>query len=343
MLYKIFIRSFLFLFNPEFSHNFVLGVLKIIFKIPGIANLFSFLYCIENERLTRELFGLTFKNPVGLAAGFDKNAKVFNEFSSLGFGFIEVGTVTPLAQSGNPKPRIFRLNKDNALINRMGFNNEGVDVVVDRIKKKYTNIIIGGNIGKNKATPNKLAASDYIKCFNVIAPHVDYLVLNISSPNTPNLVELQNKSYLNDLLSEIQSLNQKTYKKPILVKISPDLSFHQIDEVIELVMKFNISGLIATNTSSNRIQLDTSLKKIQRIGSGGLSGKPIYTRSKEVVSYIKKKTNDSIPVIAVGGIFTADDAVEMLNAGASLVQIYTGFIYNGPSLVKKINQKLLQS
>jgi dihydroorotate dehydrogenase len=343
MLYRIFIRSFLFLFKPEGSHNFVLRFLKTIFKLPGVSRLLSFLYCVEDERLKRHLFGLTFKNPIGLAAGFDKNAKVFNEFSSLGFGFIEVGTVTPVPQTGNPKPRIFRLNKDNALINRLGFNNEGVDVVVDRIKKKYTNIIIGGNIGKNKVTPNELAASDYIKCFKKIAPHVDYLVLNISSPNTPNLVELQNKSYLNDLLSQIQSLNQITYKKPILVKISPDLSFAQIDEVIELVMKFQISGLIATNTSSNRIPLKTSSEKIQKIGPGGLSGKPIFTRSKEIVSYIKKTTNGVIPVIAVGGISTPDDALQMLNAGASLVQIYTGFIYNGPSLIKKINQKILQS
>ena len=342
MFYRIFIRSFLFLFKAEFSHNFVLRLLKIIFKLPGVSSFFSFLYCIEDQKLQRKLFGLTFKNPVGLAAGFDKNAKVFNEFASLGFGFIEVGTVTPVAQPGNPQPRIFRLNKDNALINRLGFNNEGVDVVVDRIKKKYTNIIIGGNIGKNKVTPNKLAVSDYIKCFEKIAPYVDYLVLNVSSPNTPDLVELQHKSYLNDLLSQIQSLNQKKYKKPILVKISPDLSFSQIDEVIELVIKFDISGLIATNTSSNRIKLKTSSENIQQIGAGGLSGKPIYTRSKEVVSYISKKTNGSIPVIAVGGIFTADDAVQMLNAGASLVQIYTGFIYNGPSLIKKINQKILQ-
>ncbi|MAQ69654.1 MAG: dihydroorotate dehydrogenase (quinone) [Flavobacteriales bacterium] len=342
-MYKILVRSFLFLFKAEFSHNFVLRFLKIIFKLPGMSSFFSFFYCIEDPRLQRKLFGLTFKNPVGLAAGFDKNAQVFNEFSSLGFGFIEVGTVTPVSQPGNPKPRIFRLNKDNALINRLGFNNEGVDVVVERIKKKYTNIIIGGNIGKNKVTPNKLAVSDYVKCFEKIAPYVDYLVLNVSSPNTPDLVELQNKSYLNDLLSQIQSLNQTTYKKPILVKISPDLSFSQIDEVIELVIKFNISGLIATNTSSNRITLKTPLEKIQKIGAGGLSGQPIYTRSKEVVSYISKKTNGSIPVIAVGGIFTADDAVQMLNAGASLVQIYTGFIYNGPSLIKKINQKILQS
>ena len=213
MLYKILVRSFLFLFKAEFSHNFVLRFLKIIFKLPGMSSFFSFFYCIEDPRLQRKLFGLTFKNPVGLAAGFDKNAQVFNEFSSLGFGFIEVGTVTPVSQPGNPKPRIFRLNKDNALINRLGFNNEGVDVVVERIKKKYTNIIIGGNIGKNKVTPNKLAVSDYVKCFEKIAPYVDYLVLNVSSPNTPDLVELQNKSYLNDLLSQIQSLNQTTYKK----------------------------------------------------------------------------------------------------------------------------------
>ena len=296
---------------------------------------------MENKKLHRNIFGLHFKNPIGLAAGFDKNAQFFNEFASFGFGFIEIGTVTPLAQKGNPKPRLFRLKNDHALINRMGFNNEGVDQVVERLKKRYTNIIIGGNIGKNKVTDNTLASSDYIKCIEKIAPYVDYLVLNISSPNTPNLVELQNKKDLKILLSKVQSLNQKKYHKPILIKISPDLKFSQIDQIIDLVYEFNISGIIATNTSSNRDNLITEKTIIAQKGAGGLSGKPIYLKSKKIITYISKKSSGKIPIVAVGGIMTASDAVEMLNCGASLVQIYTGFVYNGPSIIKEINNELL--
>jgi len=296
---------------------------------------------VKDERLERQLFGLKFKNPVGLAAGFDKNAKMFNELSAFGFGFIEIGTVTPVPQLGNKKPRLFRLKKDQALINRMGFNNDGVDVIVQRIKKRYGDIVLGGNIGKNKITSNKLAFSDYQKCLDKIAPYVDYLVLNISSPNTPNLIKLQNKPELTELLSAVQTLNRKKYNKPILVKISPDLSFEQIDEILELVHEFHIAGVIATNTSSKRDNLKTSKHTINKQGEGGLSGKPIYLKSKQIVSYIHKKSDGKIPIIATGGIMDSSDAVEMLNAGASLVQLYTGFIYNGPSIARNINKKIL--
>ena len=343
MIYKLFIRRILFFFNPEFSHDLVLNLLKFIFHIPGIYHLFCFLFCLEDKSLERKVFGLNFKNPVGLAAGFDKNAKVYNEFSAFGFGFIEIGTVTPVAQLGNDKPRLFRLSSNNALINRMGFNNDGIETVVERLKKKYTDIIIGGNIGKNKITPNEFANQDYIKCFKKIAIHVDYIVLNISSPNTPGLRELQNKDYLEKLLSEIQILNQKNYKKPILIKISPDLSLTQIDKILDLVDRFNISGLIATNTSSARDMLKSDSILVEKIGSGGVSGAPLKNKSQKIISYIHSKKGDSLPIIAVGGIMSGRDAVDLLNAGASLVQIYTGFIYNGPSIVKDINRELLRS
>jgi len=342
MFYKLFTRRFLFFLNPEFSHNLVLYLVKLVFLFPGFKFFCRNFYCVNNKKLSQEVFGLHFKNPIGLAAGFDKNAEVFNEFNSFGFGFVEIGTVTPIAQSGNDKPRLFRVTKDKALINRMGFNNDGVEKIVKRLKNKSTNIIVGGNIGKNKITPNDIASEDYIKCFKKIASHVDYLVLNISSPNTPGLVQLQNKSYLYHLLSVIQELNFKTYKKPILIKISPDLSFIQIDEILDLINEFKISGIIATNTSSFRHSLNTSKKIINKIGHGGLSGRPIYKKSREIVAYISKKTNRSLPIIAVGGIMSPDDAVDMIRAGASLIQIYTGFIYAGPSIVRKINKKILK-
>ena len=340
MLYKIF-RQILFVLNPETSHNIAIWCIKKFFLIPGVSRVLSFYYCINDKRLERELFGIKFKNPVGLAAGFDKNANFFNEFSSFGFGFIEVGTITPLGQLGNDKPRLFRLKQDQALINRMGFNNEGVGVIAQRLKKRHTNIVLGGNIGKNKLTPNEIASSDYKKCFEEIAPYVDYLVLNISSPNTPGLVELQNKDDLTTLLNDVQSLNKKKYNKPILIKISPDLNFSQIDQIINLVYKFDISGIIATNTSSGRNNLKTNNKTILNIGPGGLSGQPIFLRSQKVVEYIHKKTSGKIPIIAVGGISTPSDAIKMFNSGASLVQIYTAFIYQGPSFIRRINKKLL--
>jgi len=341
MFYNFFIRKILFLLNPEFAHNVTIVLVKFAFLIPGFKLLINRLYSIDSPRLKKDVFGLLFKNPVGLAAGFDKNAKVFNEFASFGFGFIEIGTVTPKPQLGQVKPRLFRLIKDNAIINRMGFNNDGVDVIVKRLRKRNTNIIIGGNIGKNKITPNNSAVDDYIKCFDLIAPHVDYLVLNVSSPNTPNLRDLQKKDDLKILLTQIQNLNKLKYNKPVLIKISPDLTFAQIDEIILLVKEYDISGLITTNTTSSRHSLITNQDVVSDLGSGGLSGKPLYTRSKEIVSYIHQKSNGNIPIIAVGGVMSADDAIGLLNAGASLIQVYTGFVYKGPTLIKEINQRLL--
>jgi len=318
-------------------------LLKKFFSIPGFSRIIKSLYSLEDPRLQRNVFGISFNNPVGLAAGFDKNAQFFNELASFGFGFIEIGTVTPLTQEGNLKPRLFRLQKDNALINRMGFNNDGIDEIVKRVKKRYANIVLGGNIGKNKITSNELASLDYKKCLDKIAPYVDYLVLNISSPNTPKLVELQNKKDLSILLKDVQALNKKKYNKPILIKISPDLNFSQIDHIIDLVYQFDISGIIATNTSSNRDNLTTRKDIVLKKGVGGLSGQPVYMKSKKIVKYIYDKSSGKIPIIAVGGIMTADDAIDMLNCGASLVQVYTGFIYNGPSIVQDINAQLLRA
>ncbi len=342
MIYRLIIRKVLFALKPEHSHDFVFNFLKILFYIPGVYSLISLIYRVENKNLNTNVFGLSFKNPVGLAAGFDKNAKVFNEFSAFGFGFIEIGTVTPIPQSGNEKPRVFRLKEDNALVNRMGFNNDGVECVVERLKKKYTDIIIGGNIGKNKITPNELANSDYISCLKKISPYVDYLVLNISSPNTPGLTELQNKKYLSKLLSDVQSSNKKNHDKPILIKISCDLNNQQIDDIINLVEKYKISGIIATNTSSKRENLKSDSEIVGNLGIGGLSGQPIKQKSMRIISYIKSKKKN-LPIIAVGGIMDSNDAIDFLRAGASLVQIYTGFIYTGPSLVKSINKKILSS
>ena len=250
MIYKLIVRPVLFLLPPEFSHNIALLLVKLFHKIPFVSSFFQYLYCIKDVSLQRSFFGLTFKNPVGLAAGFDKNAEVFNEFADFGFGFIEIGTVTPIAQTGNIKPRLFRIKNDSAIINRMGFNNDGIEMVVKRLRHKYKDVIIGGNIGKNKNTLNINAVNDYLQCFQKIAPHVDYLVLNISSPNTPGLVQLQEESYLSNLLHQVQTLNLSSFNKPILIKISPDLSFEQIDKVLELIDKFQVSGIIATNTTT---------------------------------------------------------------------------------------------
>lgn len=331
-LYKV-IGSILRLLDPETAHGIAIYALKSgIMPIPQT---------FEDPVLENQLWGMEFSNPIGLAAGFDKNAEISDAMGQYGFGFVEIGSVTPRPQIGNTRPRLFRLTMDNAIINRMGFNNDGVDVIVKRLRKRNTNIIIGGNIGKNKITPNNSAVDDYIKCFDLIAPHVDYLVLNVSSPNTPNLRDLQKKDDLKILLTQIQNLNKLKYNKPVLIKISPDLTFTQIDEIILLVKEYNISGLITTNTTSSRDSLITNQDVVSDLGSGGLSGKPLYTRSKEIVSYIHQKSNGNIPIIAVGGVMNADDAIGLLNAGASLIQVYTGFVYKGPTLIKEINQRLL--
>jgi dihydroorotate dehydrogenase len=317
---------------------------KFISKIPFVTSIIKAIYVVEDKRLEREVFGLKFKNPVGLAAGFDKDAKLFNELSDFGFGFIEIGTLTPKPQDGNPKKRLFRLKSDSAIINRMGFNNGGVEAAILRLKKNK-GVLIGGNIGKNKVTPNEHATKDYEICFEALFDYVDYFVVNVSSPNTPNLRELQEKEPLTKLLQTLQDLNDQkavtlslSNGKPILLKIAPDLTNEQLLDIIDIVNETKIAGVIATNTTISRDGL-TSENKAE---TGGLSGKPLTKRSTEVIRFLSEKSNNSFPIIGVGGIHTADDAVEKLNAGASLIQLYTGFIYEGPQLIKDINKKLLQ-
>ncbi|MAJ98381.1 MAG: quinone-dependent dihydroorotate dehydrogenase [Flavobacteriales bacterium TMED288] len=342
-MYKKIILPFLFLFEAEKIHNFVLSFIRFSNSFFLISWIVKKIYTIEDKRLHRNLFGINFKNPVGLAAGFDKDASCFNQLSDFGFGFIEIGTVTPLSQEGNIKPRLFRLKKDNALINRMGFNNEGVDTIINRLKKKKTKIVIGGNIGKNKSTNNESTYEDYLILFNKLFDYVDYFVVNVSSPNTPGLRDLQDKRPLKKLLSLLkEESNKKTIKKPILVKISPDLNFSQLDDIIEIVNDVKIDGIIATNTTISRDNLKTSNKKLNQIGNGGLSGYPIKDLSNKIIKYIKDKTNGNIKIIGVGGINNESDALEKLKSGADLVQIYTGFIYQGPSIVNRICKKILQ-
>ncbi len=333
-MYKSFIRPILFKFDPEEVHYLTFSLLK---NFSFLTKLF-FPKPLEDKRLEREVFGLKFKNPVGLAAGFDKDAKMFNELSDLGFGFIEIGTLTPKPQDGNPKKRLFRLKEDSAIINRMGFNNGGVDAAVERLKKNK-NVLIGGNIGKNKVTPNEEAVNDYIICFEKLFPYVDYFVVNVSSPNTPNLRALQEKEPLTKLLSQLQELNSKKEKqKPILLKIAPDLTDEQLLDIIDIVKDTKIAGVIATNTTLSREHLILENQK----ETGGLSGKPLTKRSTEVIRFLSERSGKAFPIIGVGGIHSAEDALEKLEAGASLIQLYTGFIYEGPGLIHDINKKLLQ-
>lgn len=332
------------MFQPETIHHLVFKTLKIVNFIPGVSAITRSCYTVNDKKLERHLLGLTFPNPIGLAAGFDKDAKLFEELGNYGFGFIEIGTLTPKAQPGNDKPRMFRLPEDEALINRMGFNNGGVGNAVKRLKKRKSNIIIGGNIGKNKITPNEEAINDYEKCFEALFDVVDYFVVNVSSPNTPNLRALQDKEPLTKLLKHVKELNNKKNKpKPILLKIAPDLSNEQLNDIIEIVNETKIDGVIATNTTISREGLKTDKKRLEEIGAGGLSGKPLTKRSNEVVKYLSEKSNKSFPIIGVGGIHTAQDAIDMLNAGADLVQVYTGFIYEGPGIVKRINKGILKA
>ncbi|ETN97011.1 dihydroorotate oxidase A [Zhouia amylolytica] len=337
-MYKLFIRPILFLFDPEKVHYFTFSVIKFIHKIPGVPALIRSIYKVEDERLEKEVFGLKFKNPVGLAAGFDKDARLFNEFSNFGFGFIEIGTLTPKPQPGNPKKRLFRLKSDSAIVNRMGFNNGGVEDAVERLKKNK-GVLIGGNIGKNKVTPNEDAVNDYKICFETLYEYVDYFVVNVSSPNTPNLRALQDKEPLKHLLHTLQELNtQKTIQKPILLKIAPDLTDEQLLDIIEIVKDTKIAGVIATNTTISRDGLISENKK----ETGGLSGKPLTNRATEVIRFLANRSDKAFPIIGVGGIHSAEDAIEKLEAGADLVQVYTGFIYEGPKLVKEINKALLR-
>ncbi|MEO6903922.1 MAG: quinone-dependent dihydroorotate dehydrogenase [Bacteroidia bacterium] len=342
-MYKSLLKPIFFLFNPETIHHLVFKIIKFCCKIPGASSLIKNAYTINDKRLEVNLFGLIFKNPVGLAAGFDKDAKLFDELGCFGFGFIEIGTLTPKPQPGNEKPRMFRLPKDEALINRMGFNNGGVEEAVERLKKRKTNVIIGGNIGKNKTTENSNAVGDYEACFEKLFDQVDYFVVNVSSPNTPNLRALQDKEPLTHLLNHIKQLNTKKSKpKPILLKIAPDLTNEQLDDIVVIVKETKIDGIIATNTTISRDGLVTETSQIKEIGAGGLSGKPLRKRATEVIKYLSTKSEKSFPIIAVGGIHSGEDAIEKLNAGASLVQIYTGFIYEGPAIVKQINKAILK-
>ncbi len=343
-MYKILVRPFLFLLDAEKAHYFTFSLVRFLTKI-GFSGLFKSLYTIKNKRLEREVFGLKFDNPVGLAAGFDKDAKLYNELSNFGFGFVEIGTLTPKPQVGNPKPRLFRLKADQAIINRMGFNNSGVFDAVERLKKEHR-VLVGGNIGKNKVTPNEDATKDYLICFDALFDHVDYFAVNVSSPNTPGLRELQDKEPLTALLKELKRQNtkycekKKVKEKPILLKIAPDLTDDQLLDIIEIVADTQIDGVIATNTTIERDNLKSDL--IFSEEKGGLSGKPLMNRSTEVIRFLVEKSGKAFPIIGVGGIHTPNDAIEKLEAGADLVQIYTGFIYEGPSFVKKINKAILR-
>ena len=337
-MYQRLIKPFLFLFDPEKVHYFTFSLIKLLTSIPGVNLLLKYLYVVEDPKLEREVFGLKFPNPVGLAAGFDKNAVLYKELSHFGFGFIEIGTLTPKGQPGNPKKRLYRLKEDQAIINRMGFNNDGVDDAVKRLKMN-TNVLIGGNIGKNKVTPNEEAVNDYIYCFNALFDYVDYFVVNVSSPNTPNLRALQDKAPLTHLLSTLKKLNDKKESpKPILLKIAPDLSNDQLLDIIDIVTTVNIDGVIATNTTLSREGLQSTYKT----EVGGLSGKPLTKRSTEVIRFLVKESNNAFPIIGVGGIHTPEDALEKLDAGAALVQLYTGFVYEGPAAVRNINRALLK-
>lgn len=343
-MYKRIIRPLLFNIDAEIIHYRVFKWLKTCSKIPGIKGLLGLVFEIKHPKLQRQLLGLNFENPVGLAAGFDKDAKLIDELSTLGFGFIEIGTLTPQPQPGNEKPRLFRLPADQALINRMGFNNGGVNAAVERLKNRKSKIIVGGNIGKNKVTPNENAFDDYAKCIDALHPYVDYFVVNVSSPNTPGLRELQEKEPLKKLLADVKVLIQSKEKpKPVLLKIAPDLTPSQLDDIVTILQETKTDGVIATNTTISREGLFTGSHEIEGMGAGGLSGKPVREKSTEVIRYLRQQLGREYPIIGVGGIMTPEDAVEKIKAGADLIQIYTGFIYEGPGFTKQINKLIVNS
>ena len=342
-MYQLLLKPILFLFPPERAHHLTLLFLKLTLVIPGLGHLFRARYRVRHPKLRREVFGLQFDNPVGLAAGFDKDGKHYREMAALGFGFVEVGTVTPKPQGGNPRPRLFRLPPDGALINRMGFNNEGVEACVRRLRRGHPKgLVVGGNIGKNKITPNEEAVRDYEICFEALFPYVDYFVVNVSSPNTPNLRALQDKEPLLALLSRVQELNQaKASPKPLLLKIAPDLTDGQLDDILDIWRITGIDGIIATNTTISRAALKTTADSITRIGNGGLSGAPLRRRATEVIRYLHRGSKGRLKIIGVGGITSPADALEKLDAGATLIQIYSGLVYAGPGLVRDVNRAIL--
>jgi dihydroorotate dehydrogenase len=342
-MYRYILKPFFFLFSPEKAHHLTMSLFHFALSLPFGKAIFKLLYGVQDKSLERNVMGLRFPNPVGLAAGFDKDGRYFEDIQHIGFGFIEIGTVTPKPQDGNPQPRLFRLPENEGLINRMGFNNEGVGHLVERLKNRKNTeggVIIGGNIGKNKLTENEDAYLDYEICFNALFDYVDYFVVNISSPNTPNLRALQDKEPLNHLLNYIQKLNiKKTNPKPILLKIAPDLTDTQLDDILDIVQSNKLAGIVATNTTISREAVKQHPLSIE---AGGLSGQPVKSRSTEVIRYLRRKAGRDLVIMGVGGIQTAHDALEKIEAGANLIQIYTGLIYTGPSLIKKINHALLK-
>jgi dihydroorotate dehydrogenase len=339
MFYKLFIKPVLFLFPPETAHGLTLFLFKVLLKTPLIGGLFK-RYCTSESNVSQVSFcNLSFPNRIGLAAGFDKNGEYLHEMPALGFGFIELGTVTPKPQDGNPQPRLFRLPGDDALLNRMGFNNRGVDFLVEQLIafSRPKGLIIGGNIGKNKDTPNENALDDYLICFEKLFTHVDYFVVNVSSPNTPGLRALQEKEPLTLILTALQQANNRRINsKPILLKIAPDLELSQIDDIIEVVQSTKCHGLVVSNTTSDRMNLSTDSSLLESFGSGGISGKPVREKSNQLIAYIFEKTNGMLPIIGVGGVSSVEDAKNKLKAGATLIQIYTGLVYEGPFLVKNL-------
>jgi len=343
-MYKAFVKPALFNLDAERAHHLVFDNLRRAARLPGARALLRSLYGFQHPSLAREVFGLKFPNPVGLAAGFDKNATLTDELATLGFGFVEIGTVTPRPQAGNPQPRLFRLPQDEALVNRMGFNNDGAAVVAARLARRQNRqLIIGGNIGKNKDTPNEQAAEDYVACFEALAEEVDYFVVNVSSPNTPNLRQLQEKEPLIRLLQQIQERNlSRVQPRPLLLKIAPDLTDSQLDDILDIARETKLSGLVSTNTTISRQGLVTDAGQVAALGAGGLSGRPLRARATEVIRYLHRRSQGELPIIGAGGIHSAADAQEKLAAGASLVQLYTGFVYEGPALVSQINKALVR-
>ncbi|MBO2012065.1 quinone-dependent dihydroorotate dehydrogenase [Hymenobacter negativus] len=341
-MYKALVKPLLFQLDAERAHHVVFNNLRRAAQLPGTKALLRSLYNFQHPNLTREVFGLKFPNPVGLAAGLDKNAVLTDELATMGFGFVEIGTVTPRPQSGNPQPRLFRLPQDEALVNRMGFNNDGAAAVAARLARRQNRqLIIGGNIGKNKDTPNERAAEDYVAGFEALVEVVDYFVVNVSSPNTPNLRQLQEKKPLIELLQQVQARNQaRATPRPLLLKIAPDLTDSQLDDILEIARETKLSGLVATNTTISRDNLRTDSTYVSSLGAGGLSGRPLRARATEIIRYLHQKSGGSLPIIGSGGIHSAADAQEKLAAGATLIQLYTGFVYEGPALVRRINEQL---